>query len=313
MQQTSGIEQTEMDISVVVPFYNSERHIEDCVKALLAQDYPSSRYEIIMVDNNSKDSSAKIIGRYPRIKLLSEQKQGSYAARNRGIAASKGAIIAFTDADCTPSTDWLESIIAAMHSPGIELIQGRRLYAVESPALSMLAAYESERAAYTFSGNSSGIYYGYTNNMAVRRGALDRCGPFLEIIRGADSIFLSRVVEEYSREVVRYVPEARIRHLEITSVWCHLRKKFIHGRSFQQNFNRRKKSYRPLTRAEHSALLRRTVQQRRYSALQTLYLIILVSMGMLCFILGRLSIKGYKLIVCDAARFLKKSKGWFAG
>ena len=72
-------------ISVVVPVYNAETYIEDCIRALLSQNYPVDNYEIIMIDNNSKDGSPEIIKRYPGIKYQKRDKQGSYAARNRGI------------------------------------------------------------------------------------------------------------------------------------------------------------------------------------------------------------------------------------
>lgn len=289
--QPCDVELTEIDISVVVPFYNAEKYIEKCAEALLTQSYPTTRYEIIMVDNNSTDRSVDLIKKYPRIKLLSQQKQGSYAARNQGVAASKGTILAFTDADCVPSSDWLQKTRAALRFPDVEIIQGGRLYGVESPALSMLAAYEAERAAYTFSGESSGLYYGYTNNMAVRRSLFDRCGPFLEITRGADSIFVNKVIEDCSCKVIRHVPDARIRHLEITSVWNYLRKRVIHGRSLQQNYSRRKSTHRPLSIFERFMIIRRTIQRKRYSLLQSLCLIILVLMGMLCFSSGRLSVR----------------------
>lgn len=285
------VEPTEIDISVIVPFYNAGKYIEKCAEALLAQSYPPTRYEIIMVDNNSTDRSVDLLRKYPRIKVLSQRKQGSYAARNQGVAAAKGDILAFTDADCVSSPDWLQKARAALCSPGVEIIQGGRLYGVESLALSMLAAYEAERAAYTFSGEPSGLYYGYTNNMAVRRSLFDRCGPFLEISRGADSIFVNKVIENCSCKVIRYVPDACIRHLELISVWNYLRKRIIHGRSLQQNYPRRKSTHRPLSIAERLLIIRRTIQRKRYSLPQSLCLMSLVLLGMLCFSSGRLSVK----------------------
>ena len=278
-------------ISVVVPLYNSAKHLESCISALLSQTYPSSRYEIIMVDNNSTDNSIKVIMRYPRIKLLSEKKQGSYAARNRGVAESKGSIIAFTDSDCIPVPEWLDRISASLDSPSVGIIQGSRFYTTESRGLLLLEAYESERAFYTFSGKLKGLYYGYTNNMAVRRDVFDRCGPFLEVMRGADSIFVNRAIEEYSSEIIRYVPNAAIRHLEITGVRDYLRKRFIYGRSFQQNYSQRKRTHRNMTVFERFDIIRRTVKRNRYSKLQFLYLIVLVSIGMINFRLGRLSVQ----------------------
>jgi len=284
---TANVTQTDIDISVVVPFYNAGRYIERCIKALLAQTYPSTRYEIIMVDNNSTDGSAQLVRQYSSIRLLAEPKQGSYAARNRGVAAANGTIIAFTDADCVPGAGWLEKIVASMRAPGVELVQGGRLFARDSPVLSMLAAHEFEKASYVFSAKSNSISYGYTNNMAVRRDLFNRIGPFLEIRRGADSIFVHRVIEDYSPEVIRYVPDVCVRHLEITSVWQWLRKRFIYGRSYQQHRNHRK-GRRDLTPAERAEIIKRTVQRNGYSLLQKGCLILLIRMAKRCTRLGRL-------------------------
>ena len=289
--EPSNDEQTEIEISVVVPFYNAENHIEDCARALLTQSYPAALYEIIMVDNNSTDNSADLVRKHPRIKLLSEIKQGSYAARNRGVVESRGRIIAFTDADCVASKDWLRKISAPLDSAEVGLVQGGRIYAVDSPALSMLAAYESERASYTFSGTPNRVYYGYTNNMAVRRDLFYRCGPFLEIMRGADSIFVNQVIEYYTSRVIRYVPEAYICHLEIKRTWGYFHKRFIYGKSLQQNYSRRSRSHRKLAIAEIYLIFKRTIQRNSYSLLQSLCLIILVLIGEACFAIGRLSVR----------------------
>ena len=66
-----------IQVSVVVPFYNSERYIADCVEGLLSQEYTAENYEIIMVDNNSTDASAEIVSRYPRVKLVTEERKGA--------------------------------------------------------------------------------------------------------------------------------------------------------------------------------------------------------------------------------------------
>src|SRR5579872_6782990 len=132
-----------MDFSIVVPFYNAERFIDRCARALLAQTIPAERYEILMVDNNSTDSSAEIVRRFDRIRFLHEPEQGSYASRNKGIREAQGAIAAFTDPDCEPREDWLEQIGRALESPEISLVLGSRLFASDSGMLGALATYES--------------------------------------------------------------------------------------------------------------------------------------------------------------------------
>ena len=57
ISQSGGIERDEIEISVVVPCYNAEENIENCIRALLEQSYPAENYEIIMVDNNSTDNT----------------------------------------------------------------------------------------------------------------------------------------------------------------------------------------------------------------------------------------------------------------
>jgi glycosyltransferase involved in cell wall biosynthesis len=293
--ELSGAERDVMAISVVVPFHNAEKHIEQCITALLSQTYPSSSYEIIMVDNNSTDGSAEVVAKYARIKLLTENKQGSYAARNRGVAESNGSVIAFTDSDCIPVPEWLDRISESMRSPGVGIVQGGRLYSTRSASMLLLEAYESERAFHTFSGKFKGLYYGYTNNMAVRRDVLDRCGPFMEVMRGADSIFVNRAIEDYSPEIIRYAPDAAIRHLEITGVPDYLRKRFIYGRSLQQNYTIRKRTHRKMTYSERYGIIRATIERKRYSFFESVYLVLLVSTGIVVFMSGRLSVKLEKL------------------
>ena len=75
--------------SVIVPFFNAAPHIRAYVEGLLAQDFPSSDYEIVMVDNNSTDGSARIVVEYGRIRLLAiwERLARSLARSAREIAS----------------------------------------------------------------------------------------------------------------------------------------------------------------------------------------------------------------------------------
>lgn len=88
-------------ISVVVPVYNAENGLRDCVRSLQAQEY--SNIEIILVNDGSKDGSLKICNELAekdnRIKVFDGVNQGVSCARNRGIQAATGEYIAFVDAD----------------------------------------------------------------------------------------------------------------------------------------------------------------------------------------------------------------------
>ena len=96
-------------ISVIVPGYNAEKTVNDCLEALLHQTTPAEDYEIIFVDDGSTDRTTEIVGRYLAVRLLRlPANRGAAAARNAGLQEARGDIILFTDADCAPETNWIE-------------------------------------------------------------------------------------------------------------------------------------------------------------------------------------------------------------
>lgn len=286
-QQGVDVEQTTIRISVVVPFYNSQRYIEDCIQALLAQTYSSRLYEVIMVDNNSTDGSAAVVRKYPRIKLLSEQKQGAYAARNRGVAASQGKIIAFTDPDCVPSSDWLKQIDAAMRHSAARIVVGTHDSAIDSPMLRVLEDYEHEKNNYIFSSPIKTVYYGYTNNMAVQKTLFSELGPFVEIPRGSDVVFVRRCVDRHSCDSVWYSRTVRVRHLEIDSARSYFQKLFIYGRSMRRYGDIA--NARPINSWERFIVFRNTVKTQEYSWTRSALLLGLLFIGLLYWISGGIS------------------------
>ena len=98
-------------VSIIVPAFNEENIIESCIQSLLNLNYPKNRYEILIVDNNSTDATSKIIQKYHNVSYLNERKQGTATTRNLGIKKSKGEILAFIDADCVASKNWLVNLI----------------------------------------------------------------------------------------------------------------------------------------------------------------------------------------------------------
>lgn len=222
-----------MKFSVVVPMLNAEPYIERCVTSLLAQNYPAEDYEMILVDNGSTDRSAELASRHPRVKLLREGMRGSYAARNTGVAAAHGETIAFLDADCAADPDWLQTLAAALQDPAILAIQGSRRFPATDASLAVFSTYEKEKAAFVFASSRTEIRYASTANLAVRRTVFDELGGFLDIQRGADVVFLQRLLDRYSVSAVRFCGEACVTHLEITNPWEWCRKMFVYGRSYR--------------------------------------------------------------------------------
>src|ERR1700735_2760964 len=129
--------------SGIVPVYNSEKFLRRCVEGLLHQTYARGAYEILLLDNNSTDRSREVVGEYPEVGLISEGRQGAYAARNHGVSVSSGEIIAFTDADCVASPSWLAHLVEPFASPEVCIVQGERNFGRQSNLLSILANYDA--------------------------------------------------------------------------------------------------------------------------------------------------------------------------
>lgn len=122
----------QIDISVVIPTYNRARQLAPLLEALVQQDAWGIGYEIIVVDNNSRDDTKAVVqaaqaaDRSRLIHYLLETRQGASHARNSGITHARAPIIAFIDDDVVPSRNWVYSMKRAFDEyPDADCIGGR--------------------------------------------------------------------------------------------------------------------------------------------------------------------------------------------
>lgn len=273
-------------ISVVVPFYNAGKYIARCLDGLFAQSFPPEKYEVILVDNNSTDDSAAIAERYKGISLLRQPVSGSYAARNMGIRAARAPVIATLDPDCRPSPDWLGQVEAAMREPQCLVLLGHRGHANKSMAMELLEMYEAEKVTYVTVRGDKDFYFGYTNNMAFRRTVFDSIGLFSERVRGGDTVFVRRVVDEFGCDAVRYNPDMQVTHLEIDTVGAYYSKRIIYGRSNEQIS--RLMPFKHLRTSDRWRVYTDVVRTRRLPLGKALLLLALLAPGALLYHGGRL-------------------------
>lgn len=196
-------------VSVIVPVYNDPIRIEICIRALLEQTYPEKQYEILVVDNASTDNTRTIIQKYPVKLLIENDIQSSYAARNRGLAAAKGVIIAFTDSDCIPVNRWIETGVNGLKQHSAQLVSGN--------------------VRFNFSNKNSGaeIWDSSTNmqiernilernvsktaNLFVRKEIFNQIGTFPSNLKsGGDVIWTARATK--SGYKLAYIPDAEVAH-----------------------------------------------------------------------------------------------------
>lgn len=212
-------------ISVVVPFFNSERHVAACVESLLGQGNVRGPFELIFVDNGSTDASASIVRRYPEAIVLEEKAEGAYAARNTGLRRARAPLIAFTDADCAVANDWLRAIEEGMKDASTAILVGHCRYpSSASRPLRALAWYENAKAEYVIQRCPPAHHFGYANNMAVRASVFEELGPFKEWKRAADSELVHRMAKLRPDLKLVFRPSMRVTHLEFLRARDRLRR-----------------------------------------------------------------------------------------
>jgi cellulose synthase/poly-beta-1,6-N-acetylglucosamine synthase-like glycosyltransferase len=110
-------------ISVIVPVYNGEAMLPTLLDSLTRLDYPAERLEILLVNNNSTDHTAKLLAA-TLFNVILETQPGAGAARNAGIRQAKGEFLAFTDSDCVVNPHWLKDLLAGFTDPAIGAVAG---------------------------------------------------------------------------------------------------------------------------------------------------------------------------------------------
>lgn len=195
-------------VSVIVPVRNGERWITGCLDALTSQSLPAEAFELIVVDNGSTDSTRRLVEPYPVTVIEERVRRSPYAARNAGLARARGAVVAFTDADCRPDPDWLARGTAPLLGGQGDLVAGRVVFDFSpSPTIGELAdALWHLDVPTQVEKNRSAM----TSNLFVTRGVVEALGPFDGGVRsGGDGRWTRRASDAGFR--LLYVSEATVR------------------------------------------------------------------------------------------------------
>ena len=125
-----------IDISIIIPIYNAEPYIKDCINSVIRQ---SIKAEIILVDDGSTDNSLKMINKfienYDNIILIKQSHAGPSAARNRGLAIAKGKYTAFVDSDDTIYKHSLKRLYRKAIKHDADIVMGKIYYLNRSNVL----------------------------------------------------------------------------------------------------------------------------------------------------------------------------------
>lgn len=248
---------TNLDVSVIVPVYNSGEDITRTINALVCQDYDKSRYEIIIVDNGSTDNTPKVIKdyceKYPSfVKLFFQNEiQSSYAARNTGIKHANGDIFAFVDADMWMDKSWLCLVVNKMRSMNVDYM-GCRVDIQDIRNTNNLAALYNRLRGFAVDQDIALYHFAPTCCLVTKASLFKKVGVFDDsVISSGDWEFGNRVFQQGIK--LHYAPDIWLYHPARNTLQS-LKKKYIRiGKGEYQMFQR----YSTLPTYKQRSLFRR--------------------------------------------------------
>ena len=172
-----------MRVSFVIPAYNEEAYLPDCLESILAQTKDlSDAVEIIVVNNASTDRTREVALKYPGVRVVDETRKGLTFARQAGFAASTGELIANVDSDSRLTPGWLKRVLDEFSSnPKIVALSGPFIYYDLTPSqlISVRIFYAAAFLVYAVNRyilRAGSMVQG--GNFVLRRDALEKIGGF---------------------------------------------------------------------------------------------------------------------------------------
>jgi GT2 family glycosyltransferase len=218
--------------TIVVPTYERPRQLACCLAALAGQDYPRDRFEVIVVDDQSRRAPEAVVGGFRDrldVALVVQRQAGPATARNTGAGLARGDYLAFTDDDCAPEGDWLRRLGERFAAVPHQAVGGRTINRLPhnpySAASQVLVDY-----LYGYFQSRRGRFF-TSNNLAVPRSAFRSIGGFdagNPLAAGEDREFCVRWTNHGFP--LLYAPEAIVHHAHALDFRRFCRQHFTYGR-----------------------------------------------------------------------------------
>ncbi len=125
-------DEKKFNLAIIIPCYNCEKYIDECLNSIINQNIMGYTYEIIAIDDGSKDKTALKLSEWkekiPNITIIHQQNKGAAAARNAGIKVAKADYLMFVDADDVLKENSITTLLTKAYSAHYDIVQGGFLY-----------------------------------------------------------------------------------------------------------------------------------------------------------------------------------------
>ncbi len=215
-------------ISILVPVRNEERYIERCLYSIARQDYPRSRFEVLVIDGQSTDRTKLIVSRFAAestvdLRLLQNARYRTAAGMNIGLAEARGDVIVRVDGHASIEPDFLSRSVEALYETRADCVGGvieseGDTYMGRAIALAMSSRFGVGGASFRTGGEGpvDTVAFG-----AYRREVFDRIGGFAEDIDKGEDDELNYRLRDHGGTIV-LVPGIRARYTvrgDLRSTW----------------------------------------------------------------------------------------------
>ncbi|MEH2206402.1 MAG: glycosyltransferase [Nostoc sp.] len=216
------------NVSVIVCAYNAERTMDTCLASLKELNYPN--YEVIVVNDGSSDRTLEITQHYNYVRLINQENKGLSVARNVGMAAATGEIVAYTDSDCMADPDWLTYLVAKFLSSGLAAVGGPNLSPPEDSLVPACVAVSPGVPTHILLSDEVAEHIAGCN-MAFRREVLQEINGFNPIFRTAgDDVDICWRLQDRGY-TIGFSPTAIVWHFRRNTVAAYLKQQQGYGKA----------------------------------------------------------------------------------
>ncbi|NOS71991.1 MAG: glycosyltransferase [Verrucomicrobia bacterium] len=225
-------------VSVVVASYNGERTLRTCLDALENLNYPD--YEVVLVDDGSTDNTAQLVANFrwgetpgkppgPKLRFIRHEKnRGLSVARNTGIRAALGEIIAFTDSDCRPDEDWLRYLVSDLLNSEFAAMGGHNLLPPDDSAVAAAVMVSPGGPAHVMLDDRHAEHIPGCN-MSFYKWALDEVGGFDPIFtKAGDDVDICWRLQQAGMKI-GFSPAAFVWHYRRSNIGAYLKQQRGYG------------------------------------------------------------------------------------
>lgn len=214
--------------TILIPIKNVAKYIKECLDALLNQNYPSEKYEIWLLDNNSDDETLEIVADYPKekVKVIQTGIDSPPIKYNKILPLIKSEIIGLVDGDANVDKDWLIKVVEPLDDPKIAGACGVILTANKNKLVPRIIGYELQDR---YERMPKEIKRAATMHIVYKKNVIEKIGGFNEKLKTGYDGEIGHRINNAGYKII-FVPEAKVWHNHRETLWAFFKQQYEYGK-----------------------------------------------------------------------------------